>query len=746
MAQKMKISRSKKGVQSLAQAAVAGILCVGLTVPGDLVAEMPAAGSRPAAKTHAAPQMTTEQKTLQTLNRFTFGPRPGDVAAVDRMGPEAWFQQQLHPERISDAALDARLANFPAMRLSQQELVARFPTPGMLRQFTRGAVLMPDDAVERAVYTDAAWNYEKKVEAKQAQKAALETSGKSVGMVNNDGGVAPAGISQAASGPVALPAGGTVMGVVASPPAAGGAVSAGSPAKDEILTLPPGPRWQRLVAMTPDEMDSFQNSLKGQDQDRLVAGFTPQQAELTSAMKAPGRVIGDEALSVRLLRDVYSERQLQAVMADFWLNHFSVYLHKDQNEPYLLPAYEREAILPNALGKFEDLLVATAESPAMLVYLDNWESIGPDSKAAQRAQAGGNRPGNGPAGKQVAKTTPKGINENYARELMELHTLGVKGGYTQADVIEVARCFTGWTIDRPNQGGEFLFNPNRHQPGNKTVLGHVIKEGGMNEGLEVLHILATSPSTARFVSEKLAERFVSDMPPPALVDQMVATFLKSDGDMRAVLTTMFHSPEFWSPSLYRAKVKTPVEFVASALRATNADVTNPGPLVQSMGRLGMPIYGMQTPNGYSWRSDAWVSSNALLTRMNFALVLAGNRLQGTRIDWPALLGNGAVMNGGSPDAATERQMETVLLGEPAAEQTRQAAVTEANTPGVQQQAEQSFRATPVSSIKPAMENGEAAAAMLRVKAPRGPGPANVPESPFATMAGLLLGSPDFQRR
>ena len=464
--------------------------------------------------------------------------------------------------------------------------------------------------------------------------------------------------------------------------------------KEAVLNLPPAARMQRLLAMTPDQMAAFQASLRGPDNDRLYAGLAPAQVEQAAAMKSPERVVGAETLTVRLLRDVYSDRQLQAVMTDFWLNHFSVYLRKNQNEPYLLPAYERDAVLPNALGRFEDLLVATAKSPAMLVYLDNWQSIGPDSRASQRGQSAGNRP-NAPLAK-IAGKPPRGINENYGRELMELHTLGVKGGYTQQDVIEVAKCFTGWTIDRPDEGGEFLFNPNRHEPGDKTVLGHVIHEGGMNEGLEVLHLLATSPATAHFVSLKLAQRFVSDDPPPALVNRMSATFLESDGDIKAVLTTLFHSPEFWSPQVYRAKVKTPLEFVASALRATGAEVTNPLPLVQAMDRLGMPVYGMQTPNGYSWLAEDWVSSNALLTRMNFALVLSGNRLPGTRVNWPALLGS-VPDSSAVPDAGTEQRLEAVVLGEAAAPQTRQAALAGASTPGVQQQAEQSFRETPIAA-------------------------------------------------
>lgn len=694
-----------------------GLLCA-LTAWSPVVSAtpMPASRTRHASKGAPAAKLTAEQKTLQALNRLTFGPRPGEVAAVDRMGLEAWFQRQLHPERIDDSALTARLDRYPAMRLSQTALVERFPTPAMLRRYTQGDLAMPDDDTERVIYADAAWNYEEKRENRKA---------------NAQGGSAPS-MAQ-------LPAAQAMAGMTDKPSGRAEGSSPGMLSGTEetaILNMPPAQRIVRLKALTPDQMASFQASLRGADQAKLLAGLSPEQTEEVEAMRSPERLIGAEVLSTRLLRDVYSERQLQAVMTDFWLNHFSVYLRKNQNEPYLLPAYEREAVLPNALGRFEDLLVATAKSPAMLVYLDNWESLGPNSRAAQRTSA---RPGSLTA-KPAAKV-PKGINENYARELMELHTLGVKGGYTQQDVIEIAKCFTGWTIDRPAQGGEFFFNANRHEPGDKTVLGHVIHEDGMNEGLQVLHILATSPATAHFVSLQLAKRFVSDTPPSALVDRMAATFLKSDGDIKAVLTTMFHSPEFWSPEVYRAKVKTPLEFVASALRATDADVTNPVPLVQAMDRLGMPVYGMQTPNGYSWQADAWVSSNALLTRMNFALVLSGNRLPGTRLKWPALLGQSSDA-GTVPDLATAQQLEHVLLGQPAATQTEQAALAEAAPPGVQEQAEQSFRATPASSAERGMQ---ARAGMLRVKAGRAPA-ANKPETPLATMGGLFLGSPDFQRR
>lgn len=739
-------------------AAVVAVLCFQIALPGELVAAV----RKDSRSGERLSPLTPAQKATQALNRLTFGPRPGDVAAVQRMGLEAWFQQQLHPERIADGDLDARLARYPALRLNQVELVSQYPTPEMLRRYSRGSLTAPDDNLARAIYADASLRYEEKFNAKSAERekvAAATEQARTTPRGDLDAGATGTvpSVSVSRSGVTTEPAMPLGLGAVASGAPAAKAQPADS-AQNEPLTEPvkPAPmplpqrlalfampaatRWQQLVVMSPEEMQSLEETLRGPEEDKLLAGMTPQQAEQVLAMRSPERVVTSEVLSERLLRDVYSARQLQAVMTDFWLNHFSVYLRKNQNEPYLLPAYEREAVLPNALGTFEELLVATAKSPAMLVYLDNWESIGPNSPAAQRAAAmQANHPG--PLKKKAAKM-PQGINENYARELMELHTLGVKGGYTQQDVIEVAKCFTGWTIDRPAQGGEFLFNPNRHEPGDKLVLGHVIREGGVNEGLEVLHLLATSPATAHFVSQKLAERFVSDNPPQALVDRMAASYMASGGDIKVVLTTLFHSAEFWSAGVYRAKVKTPVEFVASALRATGAEVSNPLPSVQALDRLGMPLYGMQTPNGYSWKADAWVSSNALLTRMNFALVLASGRLPGTKIDWPGIAGQDAAPNA-PVSAIAEDRLEDTLLNQPAAMQTRAAVLAGAAAPGVQQQAELTFRATPVSSAKAQQE--KAAGGMLQVKAGRAP-VVVTPEAPLMTTAGLLLGSPDFQRR
>jgi uncharacterized protein (DUF1800 family) len=505
-----------------------------------------------------------------------------------------------------------------------------------------------------------------------------------------------------------------------------------------VLALPPDQRVQQLVEMKPDEMMEFKAALKPAQKLLLVQGMSPEDEETAGEfITAPERVVGAEILQERLERDVFSERQLQAVMTDFWLNHFSVYLRKNENEPYYLPAYERDVILPNSLGRFENLLVAVAQSPAMLMYLDNWESVGPNSVQAIRAErAQFMRPA-------ANKQQPKGINENYGRELMELHTLGVNGGYTQQDVIEVAKCFTGWTIDKPAQGGGAMFDENRHEPGTKIVLGHKIKENGQKEGLEVLHILATSPATAHFISQKLAVRFVSDDPPPALVNRMAATFLKTDGNIKAVLVTMYKSPEFWSPQVYRAKLKTPVEFMASAVRASGADVKSPLPLVQAMDRLGMPIYGMLTPQGYSWKADEWVSSNALISRMNFALVLSSNRVGGTKTDWPSLLGatDGTAV---SPDVETENKLEMALLGEPASDKTRSTVLAQFGDPTAQQSAEEAFRAKPATQSEGMMVGG--AGRFMQTKAGKAPQQQAGPGSPLDTMAGLLLGSPEFQRR
>jgi uncharacterized protein (DUF1800 family) len=351
----------------------------------------------------------------------------------------------------------------------------------------------------------------------------------------------------------------------------------------------------------------------------IVEIFERQQVEARRARKDDGAAGGNDAVPARrrnantllaelaaqkLLRAVYSERQLEEVLTDFWFNHFNVDARKGRDR-YLLTAYERDTIRPRVLGSFRDLLGATAKSPAMLFYLDNWMSVDPDSAAARNGRA------------------KKGLNENYARELMELHTLGVDGGYTQKDVSEVARAFTGWTIENARRGGGFVFDGRLHDPGQKVVLGHVIAAGGgESDGERVLDILAAHPSTARFIAAKLVRRFVSDTPPPALVDRAAKRFRDSHGDLREVMRAILTSREFASPGAYAAKVKSPFEFVVSALRAAGAASIDATRLVRQLQQMGMPLYMCQPPTGYSDTADAWLNTGALVNRINFALQLA----------------------------------------------------------------------------------------------------------------------------
>jgi uncharacterized protein (DUF1800 family) len=370
---------------------------------------------------------------------------------------------------------------------------------------------------------------------------------------------------------------------------------------------------------------------------------TPEQME--AARKS--REVLAELTAQKILRAAYSERQLEEVMTDFWFNHFNVFAGKGATQQYLTE-YERDAIRPHVFGKFRDLLGATAESPAMLFYLDNWQSADPDADN-MRAQA---RPGaaffgrpgrNARIGTRLPMPAPprpaqnpnnpprqkRGLNENYGRELMELHTLGVDGGYTQQDVINVARAFTGWTIVGPRQGGSFRFEPRIHDSQEKIVLGHKIKAGGgQSDGEKVLDILASHPSTAKFISTKLVRRFVSDTPPPALVDRAAARFRETGGDIREVVRTILTSPEFFSAEAYRAKVKSPFEFVVSAVRATGTEVSDAQALAQAVRQLGMPLYMCQPPTGYPDKAEAWVNTGALLNRMNFAVQLVGGRMRG----------------------------------------------------------------------------------------------------------------------
>ncbi|HEX5216572.1 MAG TPA: DUF1800 domain-containing protein [Vicinamibacterales bacterium] len=364
--------------------------------------------------------------------------------------------------------------------------------------------------------------------------------------------------------------------------------------------------------------------------------LTPEQRQIQQAQQN----ITNELMQAKVLRAALSDRQLEEVLSDFWFNHFNVFVGKGQVRQYLTE-YERDAIRPYVLGNFRDMLGAVAHSPAMLFYLDNWQSQTPNPPVAvnQKFQVRLGNPNVGARQREEMmrraqqqqdqqKRPQRGINENYARELMELHTLGVDGGYTQKDVIELARILTGWTIDRPQAGGEFVFNPRMHDTGPKQFLGVSFSAGGMDEGERALDILARHPATAHHIAYKLAQRFVADEPSKALVDRAAKVFTDSNGNLRDVTRAIVTSPEFFAADANRAKVKTPLEFVISAVRATGATVTNAQPIVVALRNLGMPVFGAQPPTGYSMTADAWVNTGALLNRMNFAVqLLDGGRIQ-----------------------------------------------------------------------------------------------------------------------
>ena len=368
--------------------------------------------------------------------------------------------------------------------------------------------------------------------------------------------------------------------------------------------------------------------------------------ELYPPEKRPTQIIL-ELQSAKLIRAIASERQLQEVMVDFWFNHFNVFAGKGAAR-WMLTSYERDAIRPYALGKFRDLLLATARHPAMLFFLDNWMSVRRDFQAGRPG-------GNGPTG----------LNENYARELLELHTLGVDGGYTQKDIIEVARCFTGWTIDRPRADGRFVYRPAAHDNGEKVVLGQRIPaRGGERDGERVIDILSRHPSTAKFIATKLVRRFVADDPPGVLVDRVAQTFMRTDGDIRALLVTIINSPEFVSGESYRAKIKKPLELVASAVRAAGGTANGGPALARAVAQIGEPLYGAQPPTGYPDVAEAWVNTGALLSRLNFALSLTENRLPGTRVDLGRLLDG---VDRRSPSEVLDRLLAALLHDQVSAE-------------------------------------------------------------------------------
>lgn len=567
----------------------------------------------------ASKNLSAEQKAIHLLDRITFGARPGDIERVMKTGWEKFLDEQLHPERIADTAIEQKLKGIESIHLSNAELANYYPPPQVIQQ-------------------------------------ALKSKG------------------------------------LEAPGFANGA------------NTPTGQT----------EQEQKSNQAKRREIQKMLKemGYKqPQQVAL-------------ELQQAKILRAAYSERQLQEVMTDFWFNHFNVFLQKGADR-VLTTTYERDAIRPHVFGKFEDLLKATAESPAMLFYLDNWMSAAPNAqmlqrrervaKAMERRQA---RLGDKMSEQEKEqmlnaqgkiKKAPRGLNENYAREIMELHTLGVDGGYTQKDVQEVARCFTGWTLKQPRNGAEFIFNPMIHDDGEKTVLGKKIAAGGgQKDGYAVIHLLATHPSTAKFISTKLARKFVNDAPPQALVNRMAETFKKTDGDISQVLRTMLTSPEFFAAENYRAKIKTPFEMTVSAVRAVGAETAGGPQFHRWIAQMGEGLFMAQPPTGYPDTAEHWVNTGALLERMNFALALSANRIPGTRTNLSSLVPDAATLQ---PSQLVDRYSKLLLKGElsPQSRATIDQSLSE-------QMLAKNDNSTVVDAAK------------------------------IAKVVGLILGSPEFQRQ
>ena len=522
-------------------------------------------------------QLTEDQAILHALDRLAYGPRPGDVEHIRKIGLEKWIDQQLDPGSIDDSALEERLSSYKTLTMSPGELLATFPKPNA------------------AVKRDATSIEEYRQQMKEKQQEAVAD----VKMTGND------------------------------------------------------------------NIDRANQQL--------------------AKMQGPARMLAELSMA-KVDRAIYSHRQLEAIMEDFWFNHFNIFGGKGEDR-WLVAYYVRDTIRPHTLGKFDDLLIATAKSPAMLFYLDNWMSADPAAfqKAQQQKNGGRNAryqgafasgqppaPGTFPGPtmdpnaprqqmrKQQQARQERGLNENYGREVMELHTVGVDAGYTQQDVIAMANCLTGWSIRDPRKDPEFVFKPEFHAEGKKVVMGHTFDYGGMKDGEEALKMLASDPHTAKFISTKLARHFVSDNPPPALIDRMVRDYESTGGDIRSLLKTMIYSPEFWSKEAYRSKVKTPFELVASTARALDADLQVSLPLEQWVGRMGEPLFLCQPPTGYSDKAETWVNTGALLNRLNFAMTFAGDHMPGAQVQLNTMFGQDASTD---PNMALTRAIDIFLDGQ-----------------------------------------------------------------------------------
>ena len=525
-------------------------------------------------------KLSKDDQILHALDRLTFGPRPGDVEHVKKIGLKKWIFQQLHPDRMDEnPVLEAQLQALESLRMTPLEALQHYPSQQMIRAIANGKQPMPDDLLLRA-------SVERLITRYKVRRA--ESAGLAVPPKDTDAELEPARWLEQILAPAEL-----------------AIVNNGSLDKKREL----------LESMPPERIEDMLIAMNQRERLKLFPPASSTIRREIFLLNSPQQVVAYDLLDSKMLRAVESTRQLGEEMDDFWFNHFNVYYEKGADR-FLIPQYEREAIRPHIFGQFRDLLEATAKSPAMLFFLDNFESVRPDIDANDKK-----------------RKVKRGLNENYGRELMELHTLGVNGGYTQKDVTEVARCFTGWGIQEPRKGGGFFYNDKLHDKGEKIVLGHVIAAGGgIDDGEQVLDILARHPSTAHFISKQLAQRFVADNPPEALVHRMAQTFLATNGSIREVMKTMLDSKEFWSEGAYRAKVKSPFEMVASSARALDAHVIDAWALAGQVGTLGEPLYRKLEPTGYSNLSSEWVNSAALLGRMNFALQLAQDHVESVKVD------------------------------------------------------------------------------------------------------------------
>jgi uncharacterized protein (DUF1800 family) len=598
-------------------------------------------------------KLSQDQQILQAANRLTFGPRPGDIEEIRRMGVDKWVDLQLHPERIPEnPVLDEKLKPLETLRMEPGDIIAAYPQNNpalMFRQTPLNELLSQDQmrqilnstAEERRAGLDAL------TPEKRKQVLSMIGPQQLTGLPDIQKEAEVAREEQQAERQKQMRKLMPPLNELLTQEEIRTVMQGSSEQVEEFLSfLDPAKRLQVAGALPPLRLSQF-----------------PELRRIGLRNRQPQQVVSGDLKEGKVFRALYSNRQLEEVLVDFWFNHFNVFEGKNvQIQPQgvvrmLLASYERDAIRPHVLGKFKDLLLATARHPAMLYYLDNWESLSPD--ALETLRVGPFAAGPGVA--QIYARQARGLNENYGREVMELHTLGVDGGYTQADVIAVARCFTGWTISQPAKKPEFVFASFMHDTGEKVVLGRTIAAGGgEQDGLQAIDILARHPSTAKFISRKLAERFVSDDPPQSLVDRMAQTFTKTDGDLRAVLQTMFASPEFFSEGAWDAKVKSPFEMVVSAVRALGGEAADTFTLAQKIADLGEPLYDKLDPTGYPETGEAWLNTANLLGRVNFATALASGQIPGVKVDSAWLEGKDA--------AAIARE----VLGRPASDQTAEA--------------------------------------------------------------------------